>query len=97
MGAITLAEGLSQLNLDLPAATQEKLLAYLALLHKWNKVYNLTAVRGEAQMLTHVRRKRSSMSAAVPGYRAFRWRWLCPKSKSRCWTAIIKRPLFCGR
>jgi 16S rRNA (guanine527-N7)-methyltransferase len=53
MGAITLAEGLSQLNLDLPAATQEKLLAYLALLHKWNKVYNLTAVRGEAQMLTH--------------------------------------------
>ncbi|MDP1189013.1 16S rRNA (guanine(527)-N(7))-methyltransferase RsmG, partial [Klebsiella pneumoniae] len=29
------------------------LLAYLALLQKWNKVYNLTAVRDPAQMLSH--------------------------------------------
>jgi 16S rRNA (guanine527-N7)-methyltransferase len=29
------------------------LLAYLALLAKWNRVYNLTAVRDERQMVTH--------------------------------------------
>jgi 16S rRNA G527 N7-methylase RsmG len=28
----------------LPPAAQEKLLAYLALLGKWNKTYNLTAI-----------------------------------------------------
>ena len=31
----------------------EKLLDYLALLHKWNAVYNLTAIREESRMLTH--------------------------------------------
>lgn len=51
--AITLQEGLSKLGLDLPRATQEKLLAYLALVQKWNKIYNLTAVRDEDKMLTH--------------------------------------------
>lgn len=51
--AITLQEGLSKLSLDLPRATQEKLLAYLALVQKWNKIYNLTAVRDEDKMLTH--------------------------------------------
>lgn len=30
-----------------------KLLAYLALIQKWNKVYNLTAIRDPAEMLTH--------------------------------------------
>jgi 16S rRNA (guanine527-N7)-methyltransferase len=29
------------------------LLAYLALIQKWNKVYNLTAIRDPAEMLTH--------------------------------------------
>ncbi len=53
MNTITLAQGLARLKLDLPAATQEKLLAYLALMHKWNRVYNLTAVRDEGKMLTH--------------------------------------------
>ena len=51
--AITLQEGLAQLGLTLPEATQQKLLDYLALVQKWNKVYNLTAVRDEARMLTH--------------------------------------------
>lgn len=51
--AVTLREGLSRLKLDLPADTQEKLLAYIALVRKWNKIYNLTAVRDESQMLTH--------------------------------------------
>lgn len=50
---ITLQDGLAQLGLDLPQATQDKLRDYLALVQKWNKVYNLTAVRDEGKMLTH--------------------------------------------
>jgi 16S rRNA (guanine527-N7)-methyltransferase len=48
-----LAAGLVQLDLQLDAETRKKLLAYLALLAKWNKVYNLTAIREPQQMLTH--------------------------------------------
>ncbi len=48
-----LARGLAALGLDLPPAAQEKLLAYAALLGKWNKVYNLTALRDEEQVVSH--------------------------------------------
>lgn len=47
-----LAEGLQALGLDLGEASQRQLLSYLDLLGKWNKVYNLTAVREPAEMLT---------------------------------------------
>ena len=50
---ITLAHGLAQLNLSLSPTTKQKLLDYLALVQKWNKVYNLTALRDPQQMLTH--------------------------------------------
>lgn len=45
--------GLKALGLDLSLEQRLKLLAYLALIGKWNKVYNLTAVREPAEMLTH--------------------------------------------
>ena len=48
-----LARGLAALGLDLPAAACERLLAYAALLMKWNRVYNLTAIRDPEQILTH--------------------------------------------
>jgi 16S rRNA (guanine527-N7)-methyltransferase len=48
-----LSRGLAALGLDLPAAAQEKLLAFAALLGKWNKVYNLTALRNEEQVISH--------------------------------------------
>ncbi len=41
------------LGLDLDAAQQAALLEYLALIQKWTKVYNLTAVRDPNDMLTH--------------------------------------------
>lgn len=41
------------LGLALTPAQVDQLLAYLALLQKWNRVYNLTAVRDPAEMLTH--------------------------------------------
>jgi 16S rRNA (guanine527-N7)-methyltransferase len=53
MTAQRLADGLARLKLSLPPETQQKLLDYLALVQKWNKVYNLTAVREADKMLTH--------------------------------------------
>jgi len=44
--------GLRALALDLSQAQRESLLRYLDLLGKWNKVYNLTAVRDPNEMLT---------------------------------------------
>lgn len=48
----TLCDGLAALGLDLSDGQVGQLLGYLALLQKWNKVYNLTAVREPADMLT---------------------------------------------
>lgn len=47
-----LQDGISRMSLDISAAQQEKLLAYVELLKKWNKVYNLTALRNDAQMIS---------------------------------------------
>jgi 16S rRNA (guanine527-N7)-methyltransferase len=49
----TLEAGLAELGLALSATQVDQLLAYQALIAQWNKVYNLTAVRGPAEMLTH--------------------------------------------
>ncbi|WP_027210609.1 16S rRNA (guanine(527)-N(7))-methyltransferase RsmG [Burkholderia sp. WSM2232] len=46
-----LAEGVSELGLDLDETQRAKLLDYVALLAKWNAVYNLTAIRDPRQML----------------------------------------------
>lgn len=48
-----LAEGIDGLGLMLPAPVQLKLLDYLALIQKWNKTYNLTAVREPTKMVSH--------------------------------------------
>jgi 16S rRNA (guanine527-N7)-methyltransferase len=46
-----LANGVRELGLDLSDAQRGKLLDYVALLAKWNAVYNLTAIRDPRQML----------------------------------------------
>jgi 16S rRNA (guanine527-N7)-methyltransferase len=51
--AAKLAQGLAELRLELAVGTQQCLLEYLALIRKWNKVYNLTAVREEDKMVSH--------------------------------------------
>lgn len=53
MSAARLTAGLAALGLDLDAAAQEKLLAYQALLLKWNRTYNLTALRDPAKVLSY--------------------------------------------
>lgn len=48
-----LASGLAALGLDLPAEAQVKLLAYRDLLLKWNRTYNLTALKDPDQAISH--------------------------------------------
>lgn len=48
-----LAEGLRQLGLDLTPDVQAQLLKFIGLLHKWNRVHNLTAIREPLKMITH--------------------------------------------
>jgi 16S rRNA (guanine527-N7)-methyltransferase len=50
--AALLAVGIAEMGLDVSAEKQQKLLQYLCLLQKWNKVYNLTAVREPLEMVT---------------------------------------------
>jgi len=52
-----IASGLSRLdaigNARLPPGAGDKLAAYLELLAKWNRTYNLTAIREPEKMVTH--------------------------------------------
>lgn len=49
--ALRLQAGVTALGLSLSQQQQQQLLDYIALLDKWNKVYNLTAVREPERML----------------------------------------------
>lgn len=48
-----LNRGLIALGLPLDRGTQQCLLDYLALIEKWNRVYNLTAIRDPKKMVSH--------------------------------------------
>jgi len=50
---VDLATGIATLGLALNATQRAALTAYLALLSKWNKTYNLTAIREPQRMITH--------------------------------------------
>ena len=51
--AQVLHEGIAEMQLDVSPAQQDKLMDYLALMNKWNSVYNLTSLRDPMQMVTH--------------------------------------------
>lgn len=53
MSPISLQAGLAELELSLPASVVQQLLAFRDLLLKWNKTYNLTALRDPAQAISH--------------------------------------------
>ena len=59
-----LQTGAEALGLALEAAQLALLMDFLVLLQKWNKVYNLTAVRGPEEMLTH--HLLDSLAAVLP-------------------------------
>ena len=48
-----LADGIQEMGLDVGPAQQAQLMDYLALMFKWNSVYNLTSLRDPVQMVTH--------------------------------------------
>ena len=73
-----LAAGARRLAFDLTDEQSRRLLDYLGLIQRWNKVYNLTAVRDPAEMLTHhlldslavvgpLRRQLAGAQAGQPG------------------------------
>jgi 16S rRNA (guanine527-N7)-methyltransferase len=62
-----LRSGAQALGLALSDAQIQHLLAYAALIQKWNKVYNLTALRDPADMLTH--HLLDSLTAIAPLFR----------------------------
>lgn len=51
--AAELQAGIIKLGLSVDILQQQKLLQYVHLLHKWNKVYNLTAIRDLPQMVSN--------------------------------------------
>jgi 16S rRNA (guanine527-N7)-methyltransferase len=53
MSQNVLAAGLADLGLNVPDSAQQQLLAFRDLLLKWNKTYNLTALRDPAQAISH--------------------------------------------
>ncbi len=50
---VALDRGLEEMALALPAGARERLLDYVALLVKWNRTYNLTAIRDPLAMVGH--------------------------------------------
>lgn len=48
-----LVEGLSALGLDLSVSARQDLLAYVELIERWNRTYNLTAIREPGDMVVH--------------------------------------------
>jgi len=50
---LALASGIDALGLLVTEVQQHQLLSYMDLIQKWNKVYNLTALRSPQEILTH--------------------------------------------
>ena len=59
-----LSHGIESLSLNMAEPQQRQLLSYMALIQKWNKVYNLTALRQAQEILTH--HLLDSLSAVLP-------------------------------
>lgn len=48
-----LERGLAELGQRLPPSEQQRLIAFIELLAKWNRTYNLTAIRDPLKMISH--------------------------------------------
>lgn len=65
----TLDRGLAQLPLALSPMQRQALLNYLDLLQRWNRAYNLTAVRDPVEMVTRHVLDSLSIAPFLSGYR----------------------------
>lgn len=66
---IRLHQGIQELGIIVPESAVERLLQYVELLQKWNKVHNLTAVREPEKMITHHLLDSLSVLPHLPGGR----------------------------
>ena len=62
--SLPLDQGLERLGLEVPLSARRQLAGYLALIDRWNRVYNLTAVRNPADML--VQHLLDSLAVVIP-------------------------------
>ena len=77
-----LQTGLADLGLDLDETRRAQLLAYLDLIAKWTRVYNLTAVRDAHEMLTH--HLLDSLAVVLPLRRALAEMATLPEGLGAC-------------
>jgi len=61
--------GLAELGLPLAEAQRERLLGYLDLLTRWNRIYNLTAVRNPREMVSRQLLDSLAVSPYLQGHR----------------------------
>ena len=99
-----LQQGIEQLGLQLSAQQQQQLMAYLALFAKWNRAYNLSAIRDLEQMVRlhlldslaivpHISGERLIDVGTGGGLPVFPWPFVTRKPPSRCWIPPVK-PVF---
>jgi 16S rRNA (guanine527-N7)-methyltransferase len=62
--SLPLGQGLERLGLEVALPARRQLVEYLALIDRWNRVYNLTAVRNPADML--VQHLLDSLAVVIP-------------------------------
>jgi 16S rRNA (guanine527-N7)-methyltransferase len=67
-----LARGIAALRLEVAPAQREQLLAFLELLGKWNRTYNLTAIREPERMVTHHLLDALAVLPHLPGHAGLR-------------------------
>jgi 16S rRNA (guanine527-N7)-methyltransferase len=82
-----LRQGLVELGLELDGIQVQRLLDYVDLIQKWTKVYNLTAVRDPAEMLTH--HLLDSLAAIAPLDRQLQCRAAATGSSSNAPTRLL--------
>ncbi len=89
---------LDEAGISLTDHQKNQLVAYVDMLNKWNKAYNLTSVRDPNEMLVrhildsivvapHLQGERFIDVGTGRGYRACRCRLFVLRAISRCWTA----------
>jgi hypothetical protein len=94
-----LTQGLSALGLPLSPETEQRLLDYLDLIARWNKVYNLTAVRTRDMLRQHLLDCLAAVpwldradAARGPGRRpGASWTWAAaPACRAWCWPSSVR-------
>ena len=90
-----LQAGIDTLGIDCTTEQLDLLLAYLNMLERWNKAYNLTAIRDPEQMINlhlldslalqpHVADKNLIDVGTGPACRVYPWPLCTPINTSRC-------------